>query len=616
MEPLEERLQLSTVNPTAVTLGAGSALDLTRTQTLPLSITLPPSSVTNKVDIALLLDDTGSFKQFAGTVESLFSNLVSSLQAALPGVDLGFGIARFEDYGGPFSSVTTENTGGRPFFLDRPIVTAATATAAGTDLNTLMKNALAATGPGFGGDTPEPDFEALFQLATGAGFDGNGNGSRLDSGLAGDLATSEVNPGSSGDVPPFSSNVGLTSGSLGGIGWRPGAEHIVLVATDTAPVASFATSPIPATVTGLGGVSVPSTAFESTAGRVGFDSTVVDGVGTGPQPAVEPLGGATVQETVNSLNSLGIHVIGMGPGAAPTSSTAAALDPSTFFSAIGRLTGTVDATGQPLVFSTSVSTSDLTTAIVNSVKTVATQPVDISLSPDSLPAGLSFTPAPGVVPKVGPGGTATFNVTLAVGSLPFTGTFNASFVDPASGTALGTVPFQISLPGPPSQGGLPGAPTAGDPPGDPISVPPKVLSGQRVGVHMHPASIIITYSEAMDPATVQNVNNYVLKGPHGGVVAIVSASYDSAAHTVTLKPKKHVDFHVYYSLTINGVGASAVTSAAGVPLDGMKTGQPGDSYAGKLRFYWLYQELPVQAAKAGLTRKGTSVDLPRRTRPR
>ena len=69
-------------------------------------------------------------------------------------MDIGFGVSRFEDYGGPFRTVSTEDPQGRPFILDQPIVTAATATAAGTDLNTLMKNALAATAPGFGGDTP------------------------------------------------------------------------------------------------------------------------------------------------------------------------------------------------------------------------------------------------------------------------------------------------------------------------------------------------------------------------------------------------------------------------------------------------------------------------------
>src|SRR5271165_1412451 len=98
LESLEERVQLSTVSPTSVTLGPASTLDLTKTQTVPVSLSLPPSSLTNKLDIALLLDDTGSFKSFATTVENLFSNLVTSLQAALQGVDLRFGVARFEDF--------------------------------------------------------------------------------------------------------------------------------------------------------------------------------------------------------------------------------------------------------------------------------------------------------------------------------------------------------------------------------------------------------------------------------------------------------------------------------------------------------------------------------------
>ena len=41
VESLEERLQLSTVTPSSVSLGYGSTLDQTKTQTVPLSITLP-----------------------------------------------------------------------------------------------------------------------------------------------------------------------------------------------------------------------------------------------------------------------------------------------------------------------------------------------------------------------------------------------------------------------------------------------------------------------------------------------------------------------------------------------------------------------------------------------
>jgi hypothetical protein len=371
-QSLEERVQLSTVSPTSVSLGAGSPLDLTKTQTVPVSITLPPSS-SNEVDITLLLDDTGSFNGFVQPVEGIFSNLVTSLQSALPGVSLGFGVARFEDYGGFGIVFSSDLATARPFLLDQPIITAATAATHGTTLNALITTALGEQGQGTGGDTPEPDFEALYQLTTGAGFDGNGNGSKLDSGRAGSLGAA-TNPGPSGDIPPFSSNVGLTSGSLGGIGWRPGAQHIVLLATDTAPVAAFAGSTIPATITGIEGVTVPATAVESTSGRVGFVSTAVGGLGQGPQPAVVPLGGATVQATVNALNSLGIQVIGMSPYGAPTTSTLPSTAPSPFLSAIGRLTGAVDEqTGQPLVFaSTTVTNGELTQAIVGSIKTAAT----------------------------------------------------------------------------------------------------------------------------------------------------------------------------------------------------------------------------------------------------
>ncbi len=49
---------------------------------------------------------------------------------------------------------------------------------------------------------PESLIEALYQVATGAGFDGNGDGSPLESGPAGMLNT-QIAPGNSGDVPPF-----------------------------------------------------------------------------------------------------------------------------------------------------------------------------------------------------------------------------------------------------------------------------------------------------------------------------------------------------------------------------------------------------------------------------
>ena len=249
-----------TITPPRLILEPGSELCVAGTQSVPVQITLPDTSVTNKVDVFLLFDDTGSFAGFVPTVASIFSSLVTSLETALPGVEFGYGVGRFEDYGG-FDNFALESPSGRPFILNQPIVTAATAGGAGAR-NTLISEALSRSAPGGGGDDPETSIaEGLLQVATGLGFDGDGNGSRLDSGVAG-LETTQTNPGTSGDVPPFSSNVAPTSGTLGGVGWRSDALHLVILATDICPVSAFpAGAAIPTTILGAGENGEPVTAF-------------------------------------------------------------------------------------------------------------------------------------------------------------------------------------------------------------------------------------------------------------------------------------------------------------------------------------------------------------------
>ena len=106
-------------------------------ETFPVKITLPPGSTIDKVDVFFLFDDTGSFASVAPTVIGIFGGLVTSLEGALSAVDFGFGVGRFEDYGGPGTDFTggfPEVPEGRPFILNQPIVTAATAgTAAARD---------------------------------------------------------------------------------------------------------------------------------------------------------------------------------------------------------------------------------------------------------------------------------------------------------------------------------------------------------------------------------------------------------------------------------------------------------------------------------------------------
>jgi hypothetical protein len=430
IELLETRDLLS-VSPSSLSIGSGSPVFSGGTQKAPISITLPSGSIVDKVDVDLLLDDTGSFQSFAGTVGAIFKNLETDLQSSLPGVDFGFGVTRFEDYGGTAgTAIDVDNNDSRPFILNQPIVNNATAAAKATTVGALIDAALSNTAPGGGGDTPEAMIEALYQTATGAGFDGNANGDTTESGPAGAQAT-QTSPGNSGDVPAFSTNVLPASGTLGGVGWRAGALHLVILATDTAPAAAFIDS-VPTTITGAGGSSVPFTAFENAAGRVGPVGTSV------------PPGGADVQSTVNALNALGIRVLGMGPSGAPTTSTSPSSNESTWLSAIGRLTGALDSTGNPLVFDTSVTSTSLTSSIANAITTTAKLPVDLGLTTTTLPAGLKFTDLTGVVHQVAPGGTASFNVAFTATGTLHDSSFDIKFIDTTSNAVLGTIPVQVS----------------------------------------------------------------------------------------------------------------------------------------------------------------------------
>jgi hypothetical protein len=446
------------INPAEITIEPASPVCSGGSETLPVSISFPAASTVDRVDLFFLFDDTGSFAATVPTVASIFSSLVNDLQAALPNVSFAFGVGRFEDYGGPARTYSLENSLGRPFVLNQPIITRDV-----PSFLSLINSALQRTAPGSGGDGPEANFEALFQVATGAGFDGNNNSSRLDSGSAGS-ANTQTAPGTSGDIPPFSSNVAATSGSMGGVGFRPRAFHLVIQTGDFCPLAAYAAgSPVPTTITGAGGVTVPGSALRCTntlgANRYGFVGNSVSTIGNTVANAVAPLGAVTVPNTIAALNSLGISVIGLAPGGTSIRTPVGpSLAPSTSMSALALLTGAVDASGKPLVFDISGGAGPLKTAIVQAVNAAVTRPVDVGLHARNLPTGLSFSFTPSAVPGVGPGGTATFQVTIAGdGSTP-TGDFEIDFVDQISNGTLGTLPVRLRC--------LPGVPVPPDEDGD------------------------------------------------------------------------------------------------------------------------------------------------------
>lgn len=394
------------------------------------SLSLPGTGgITNMVDVFLLFDDTGSFTSNSPIVRAAFPTIISNLQTALPSMNFGFGVGRLEEYG----SFASENADGRPFTLNQPIVASST-----TGFSTAIQAALDRTAPGYGGDQPETDIEALYQVVTGLGFDGNNNGSVLDSGPAG-LASTQLRPGASGDVPSFASftpdptnNILPASGSMGGAGFRPGALPIILTATDT----GFAYQPKgETTVVGTGGISLPLSALTQTS----RGST--------------PFGyGAGIQETVTGLNALGALVIGLGTNPGAT------LDPRQGLESLAKLTGAVNTTtntiangtadpiapGDPFYFQISSGfgstvANGITSAIQNAVTNIA---LDITVqASDPRVRIINHT---GTALGIGAGQTATFDIEFVGDGKPHR--FDLQFVRAGTNVVVGSIPVVIGTP--------------------------------------------------------------------------------------------------------------------------------------------------------------------------
>ncbi|MGB4710281.1 MAG: SdrD B-like domain-containing protein [Fuerstiella sp.] len=403
----------------------------THTQTV--SLTLPTTgALTNMVDVFLLFDDTGSFTSNSPIVRAAFPSIIAQLQARLTGIDLGFGVGRLEEYGG-FAS---EYGNGRPFILNQPIVAADVGGFEGS-----IQSALDRVAPGYGGDGPETVIEALYQMVTGAGFDGNNDGDTTDSGAAGIVST-QTNPGSSGDVPAFASftadtanGVLAASGTIGGAGFRSGALPIIITATDT----GFAyQSKGDSIISGIDGVTLPVSAFTD-ASR-----------GTSPYSS-----GAGIQETVTGLNALGALVIGLGTADSASAAPRSGLEAlATMTGAINQTAttianGTADPiqTGDPLYFKIGSGGDPLAGNIADGIVAaidgaVTSVNVNVTLRASDPRVHISFSP--GVINGLGAGDTATFDVTFTGDGRPTR--FDLQFIREGTDVVLGSIPVVLGTP--------------------------------------------------------------------------------------------------------------------------------------------------------------------------
>jgi hypothetical protein len=167
-------------------------------------------------DIAFLIDTTCSMTGTANAMAAEFVNIVSELEATIE--DAAYGYAHHEDYHtGDMSSGAD-----KPFFLQQQITTN----------ETLVQAQLNATTIHYGNDTPESQHEAIYQGASGMGYDMNCNG-HYDS-------EDDVYPFISSPDDPFGGtsdawNVPDTQGGgiIGGYGFREYALPIFVHATDS-----------------------------------------------------------------------------------------------------------------------------------------------------------------------------------------------------------------------------------------------------------------------------------------------------------------------------------------------------------------------------------------------
>ena len=125
---------------------------------------------------------------------------------------------------------------------------------------------------------------------------------------------------------------------------------------------------------------------------------------------------------------------------------------------------------------------------------------------------------------------------------------------------------------------------------------PRITTVSRYGIHWMPTTVVLSFNQPLDPASAQDVTNYIIIDPHGHRVPISSAVYDPATLTVTLHPCRRLNFHYGYKLTVIGTAPSGLTDTQGLLLDGNNDGKPGGNFVTVLNRHNLVLGVPTPKA--------------------
>lgn len=168
----------------------------------------------DNADIAFIIDTTCSMGSLAQQMGRNFNDIANDVASAVPNVN--FGVAVYQDYQyGSFGS-----TGDVPFEMVQQLTDDI------SSVNTKL-NSIAIAG---GGDTPESTMEALYQAATGEGYDMNCNG-RLDGTDVAPFVADSADAFGGSATGTYDSSVSGT-GDMGGMGFQEGILPIIVYATD------------------------------------------------------------------------------------------------------------------------------------------------------------------------------------------------------------------------------------------------------------------------------------------------------------------------------------------------------------------------------------------------
>ena len=169
-----------------------------------------------RADVVFVLDSTGSMGPTLNTLADNFSTVVEEISSRIP--DAAFGVATFQDYNYPGLGGGND----KPFKLYHQIT---------TNLSEVQ-SVLSGLMPGGGGDLAESAMEALFQTASGRGYDQD-----CDHGYdaASDVAAFVANGNDAfqGSAAGSYQADDTSTGQLGGVGFRRYALPIIVWSTDT-----------------------------------------------------------------------------------------------------------------------------------------------------------------------------------------------------------------------------------------------------------------------------------------------------------------------------------------------------------------------------------------------